>query len=248
MNCYNICKMHKKNGFTLLEIAIVILVIGIIISISFNYGKDILFNAWSKKLIKEVDAWYISIYSYLDLKGRFPGDGCKNGIMTDNYWGYQDCGINELVAANTPIAELVKSKLSTIPPNPVVMGSTSIWVYIGHDDNINSTGRKANVIVLCCNSQCGQSWGAPGWCSRDQIEAIEILDTTIDGNADAGKGSVRAITWVNFAGGGDWSLIEGRYNGRIRDVTAIDETPEGSPSDWLTGNKIGAVYMFERKY
>ncbi len=244
----------NKKGFTLLEIAIVMVVIGILMGAILK-GQDLIFSARAKALVSSVKKWHLAIYTFYDRKGRFPGDACKDGIIEDNYPAYNPCGTNELTQPNTAIAEILKSGLTDTPRNPITLGGTSFWVYIGHDHNVGSTtvvppsstgGRKANVIVLCCNSQCGQSW-APGNFSSDQITLLQYLDTHIDGLADAGRGHIRAVSSIWFAGGGDWGLIQGRYNGRVTDVGAVDETPQGSSMAWTT-TYCAAVWLFEGSY
>ncbi|MEA1995113.1 MAG: prepilin-type N-terminal cleavage/methylation domain-containing protein, partial [Campylobacterota bacterium] len=73
--------MNRK-GFTLIELAIVLVIIGIILGAVLK-GQDLIRNARAKKLIAQTQKWETHIWSYFNRGYRFPGDGSNNGIIGD---------------------------------------------------------------------------------------------------------------------------------------------------------------------
>ena len=65
--------MRNSKGFTLVEMAVVLVIIGIILGAVIK-GNDLIENAKVKGVIQGVSKWEVPIMTYYDKKGYFPGD------------------------------------------------------------------------------------------------------------------------------------------------------------------------------
>jgi prepilin-type N-terminal cleavage/methylation domain-containing protein len=65
--------MGKTRGFTLVELAIVLVIIGIILGAVLK-GQEIIFNAKVKRLQSQIKEMVAALYTYYDKYGYFPGD------------------------------------------------------------------------------------------------------------------------------------------------------------------------------
>ncbi|MEZ0344220.1 MAG: prepilin-type N-terminal cleavage/methylation domain-containing protein [Caldimicrobium sp.] len=87
----------RKRGFTLVELAIVLVIIGIILGAVLK-GQELIFNAKVKRLQSQIKEMMAALYTYYDKYGYYPGDdptatsrwagtvnGNGDGIITDGY-------------------------------------------------------------------------------------------------------------------------------------------------------------------
>jgi prepilin-type N-terminal cleavage/methylation domain-containing protein len=65
--------MGKTRGFTLVELAIVLVIIGIILGAILK-GQELIFNAKVKRLQSQVKELLAAFYTYYDKYGYYPGD------------------------------------------------------------------------------------------------------------------------------------------------------------------------------
>ena len=218
----------SAQGFTLVELAIVLVIIGIIIGAVMK-GQDLIDNARAKKVSTSTNTWNMLTWAYMDRKGRFPGDSGRNGIIGDTG--------GEQTAAASAIGEMAASGTFTNPPNnPIAIGSYQFYVYIGYDTSISK-----NVLVICKTVNC-----AATVFTSDELKLIEAVDTAIDGLSDAGLGQFRGTTAVTLLPAAP-TLINNRYAAAVTAVTGVNETTAGATTAWaITQN--AAVWLFDRPY
>lgn len=240
-----VARIRNHRGFSLVEMAIVLVIIGIIIA-AIVKGQDLILNANAKKVISATSTWRNLSLTFMDRNGRYPGDQNKNGIIGDqDGTGGAQGTITEQSAANDAIGEIAAVMQDT-PPNPVVVGSSSFWIYLG--STTNTTGAH-NAILICGNSACTSVFSA------DQLEIIKAMDTAFDGSADAGLGQFRSESTAPANTGlvPAYSLVNNRANASFSGDTIVSDvnTVAGSATVWnstaVTGNK-GAVWLFDKPY
>ena len=219
----------SAQGFTLVELAIVLVIIGIIIGAVMK-GQDLIDNARAKKVTTTVNTWNMLTWAYMDRKGRFPGDSGRNGLIGDS--------AGEQTAAASAIGEMAASGTFTNPPdNPIAIGSYQFYVYIGYD----SSGTTKNALVICKTVNC-----AATVFTSDELKLIEAVDTAIDGISDAGMGQFRGTTAVTLLPSPP-TQINNKYAAAVTAVTGVDETTAGATAAWaITQN--AAVWLFDRPY
>lgn len=69
-------KLHDKGGFTLIELAIVLVIIGLIIGAVVK-GGDLIDSAKMKRVKVDIDGWIGAVYTYYDKYNALPGDDPK---------------------------------------------------------------------------------------------------------------------------------------------------------------------------
>ncbi len=220
----------SAQGFTLVELAIVLVIIGIIIGAVMK-GQDLIDNARAKKVTTTTNMWNILTWAYMDRKGRFPGDDTNRDGLIGNIAGEQ-------TPATSAIGQMAALGTFTNPPdNPITIGSYQFWVYIGYD---SPGGTSKNVMVICKTVTC-----AATVFTLDELKLIEAVDTAIDGLSDAGLGQFRASTAaVTLAGAG---TVNNRATAVVTAVTGVNETTAGTATAWgITQN--AAVWLFDRPY
>ena len=79
--------LHKSQGFTLVELAIVIFIIGIILA-SVLQVKELLENSKVKSVMNDFNGIAVAYYAYRDRVGSVPGDSDKDGRLdtTNTFW------------------------------------------------------------------------------------------------------------------------------------------------------------------
>ncbi|MFN7834730.1 MAG: type II secretion system protein [Burkholderiaceae bacterium] len=70
--------MKKQAGFTLVEMATVLVIIGLILGMAFK-GKDLIDGAKVKSLGAQVSKIQAGLQTYFERYGVYPGDGCPAG-------------------------------------------------------------------------------------------------------------------------------------------------------------------------
>lgn len=164
IHCFTVSPFHRQKGFTLIELAIVLVIIGIIIGAVLK-GQDLVDSARHKKLTAEIKQWEVAAWTYLDRKGRFPGDQDKNGTIgngTDNVK-------TDFNASGLAIAP------ST---NALTLGSSTFYLALGN------AGNKKNIIAVCTAENCGTAF------ADDELIFGQSVDTFLDGEANGTKGRV----------------------------------------------------------
>lgn len=181
----------SKSGFSLVEITIVLVIIGLIIGVVLK-AQDLIENAKTKKFITKFKQWEISYWIHYDRKGRLPGDKDSNGLIgkdfsTDNFK-------DDMVSLS--LAEPPYEGTTSNPTNTITIESTTFYVFFGSDWNMNK-----NIIILCGHLWCGVNFTA------DHIKYIEILDRTIDGLSNGTSGRLIGATQPNSWDTARWTAV-----------------------------------------
>ncbi len=233
-------RLRNSKGFSLIEMAIVLVIIGIIIGAIIK-GQDLIANSNAKKVISATSTWRNLAMTFLDRNGRFPGDIQKNGIIGDQAAFVGPPAIAaETIAASSALAELAPV-METTPANPIVVGSTSFWVYMGNT-SAGTIPVARNAILVCGSVDCATAFTA------DQLEIIKAMDTAYDGSADGGLGNFRAVltpaTLVPAP-----SLVSGRMTTTFdgAGVAAVDITGPGLATPWAITH-TAAVWLFDKPF
>jgi prepilin-type N-terminal cleavage/methylation domain-containing protein len=159
----------REKGFTLVEMAIVLVIIGVILGAVLK-GQDLIAGARTKKMINDTGRKFeVAAWSYYDKKGRFPGDNNRDGVIagTGDTW--------------SPFQDYTSAKLSLMPSSPVTLGSAAFYTFYGND------GSK-NIIAICKDATCTNTF------TDDELDMAKAFDLAIDGNEDGATGSVRGAT------------------------------------------------------
>jgi prepilin-type N-terminal cleavage/methylation domain-containing protein len=165
-------EMREQKGFTLIELAIVLVIIGIIIGAVLK-GQDLIESARIKRFDNSLREWETAVWTYVDRKGTFPGDSNADGI------------IGNTTTENSAYEYIQNANFINEPDsNPMTIGSLTWFVFFGND---GATPAK-NIMLVCSNVACDQAF------DDTNVKYAESFDTVIDGTADGTAGNVLCIT------------------------------------------------------
>lgn len=77
----NVKMMKKQSGFTLIEIAIVLVIIGLLLG-GVLQGQQLIENSRVRSAVNDFNGTAAAAFSYVDRYGRFPGDDGQTGTLT----------------------------------------------------------------------------------------------------------------------------------------------------------------------
>lgn len=163
-------RLKKAKGFTLIELAIVLVIIGIILGAVLK-GQDLINNARAKKVVNAVKAWEVAQWTFFDRKGRFAGDSDKDGKIGD---GDVKSDLTGAKFINPPYEGTSPNETNTIS-----IGSYQFYVFFGTDGG-NDAGK--NVMIICKANDCATTF------TDEELVFIEAIDVSIDGSSDGTAG------------------------------------------------------------
>jgi prepilin-type N-terminal cleavage/methylation domain-containing protein len=173
--------MSKTRGFTLVELAIVLVIIGIILGAILK-GTELINNAKVKRLQNDLRGLEAAIWTFYDRTGRMPGDCNSDGIIGNALEaGTTGAGIG-FSSNPDPTADYCASTTTTeTDPNRAFADlrvqrvlsysqpNTNLARHVFNDffaiGNISNGTRNFNAIVI---------YGIPAW-------AAKMIDVSIDG-------------------------------------------------------------------
>lgn len=171
----------NNKGFTLIEIAIVLVIIGLIIGAAVK-GRDLIQSGKQKKFYtNSLKAWEMAVVSYYDRTGQVLGDGTANGGTAAATNGIFD----NIGGANFgPINARLQAVGLTVPVSNTA--NTNQFTYKGQ-----TSGNQT--IVLSLMNRNGNSLQF----TNMPTDLAIALDTIIDGSVNTSRGSFRQ--WPNPA-------------------------------------------------
>ena len=191
--------LKKQGGFTLVEIAIVLVIVGLLLA-GVLKGQEMIENGRVKSAANDLNGVAASYSSYLDRYKRLPGDDGDAAALAARgaaWTGMAAGNVNGIIVApvNTAFnpagteAEFFFRHLRAagfLAGNPADVGlnalPTNAWGGRTAVANANTQGRPAARLVVCMGSVPGKSAGA--------------LDVQLDDGLP-GAGSLRATLGAN---------------------------------------------------
>jgi len=217
-------QLRNSKGFTLIEMAIVLVIIGIILGAVMK-GQDLITNSKAKNIGAAANNWKALIFAFVDRNGKLPGDTSRLGYISNT-------------VGHDAIYQLY-STMSQTPMNPVTVGGTGYYFYLTHDD------QNKSVMVICNSQNCGTNFGT------DDIELMKSIDSSIDGSPNAGNGAFRAASAVTTApvAGNFRNDVARQYATTIPTITQANVSDTtAAPIDWGATATKAAVYYFDKPF
>lgn len=171
-------KMKDNSGFTLVEIAIVMVIIGLLIG-GVLKGQEMIKNAKIKRVVKTSDEVRAAVFTYQDRFGYYPGDdplatthtgdaGVRNGNGNGQITGAEDQAVFEHLATVGLISGSASAYAAgTLPSHP--FGGTYTLLYA------TRAGKASNWITY----------------TLIPVDAAISMDTSLDDGVYT-TGSIRA--------------------------------------------------------
>ena len=206
----------KQRGFTLVELAIVMVIIGILLGALLR-GQQLIDNARGKRVFAEVKELEALVWTFYDRKGLFPGDCDGDGLV----------GKALDLATSATGDPNVLDDLDTAIAAPTLLDCTVAASVDDKDTAIadlrveqlldfDATQSNVQVGTHSANGQMGLATVTDGVATRNAIVfwevplwMAEMIDANIDGSADGTTGRVRAFNNVSVAGGVAWPARDG---------------------------------------
>lgn len=191
----------QQSGFTLIEIAIVLVIIGLLLG-GVLKGQEMINNSKIKRAVNDFNGVSAAVYSYLDRYSAFPGDDLT--ATTNGRWGVPGGNANGTIAGacgqtgNQEVARLWlhlrNSGLVSGPTTNNVAGRTSPKNAFGGNMCVRAGAYALGGHVVCMLGVDGKFAG--------------IIDTQLD-DGNATTGSVRAGTANPAPAAGTVAYAEG---------------------------------------
>ncbi|BCS54719.1 type II secretion system protein [Geobacter sp. SVR] len=166
-------KFGNNQGFTLIEMAIVLVIIGVIIGAVVK-GQDLVENAKAKQFASKLQAWQIAINTFYDRKGRYPGDSDRDGIIASS-------------DTLTPLDDINSASFSSPPETSFSIGGVTFYAKLGN-------GNGKNYLAVCKDDTCNGTYTPTNSSDATALKFFESFDTSIDGKADAINGTILGLT------------------------------------------------------
>lgn len=186
----------RNAGFTLVELAIVLVIIGLILGMAFK-GKDLIDGAKVKSAEASINKVVSAINTYYERYGAYPGDGCSAaptlGSVHAVCSGTRNGLLDTAIEGTSSLIQLQNAKLLTNTDLHSPFGTN--WTVV---QGVNGTG----------NTSTGYAYltvGTLGTASADE-RLVCAIDQQFDDGVQA-AGTVRTTGGTGYAVGTDcWAL------------------------------------------
>lgn len=189
--------LKNNQGFTLIELAIVLVIIGLILG-SVLKGKDLINSAKQKNFYSNfVKNWELSVASYYDRTGYLLGDGTLNGGTVDPLNGIFDNvnGTTFTSAANGIDATLRKVGLTVPTTNTASSGQ---YAFTGAYSGSQTVTMYLYSLASATDGRAGNRL----YFVNMPTDLAIALDKMIDGQIDSANGNFRI--YPDNTGAGVW--------------------------------------------
>ncbi len=172
--------IRGERGFTLVEMAIVLVIIGLVLGAVVK-GKDVLKSAQQKKFYTFVKEWELVVTSYYDRTGGLLSDGRVNGGGMDTTDGNSD---DMFLGSNS-----IRNVLRSVGLTPVVSNLSNNGDY-SYTGAYSGTQIISLVIRYFQSERENKKYNVLYFLNIPTDLAIAV-DTMIDGQADGRSGAMR---------------------------------------------------------
>ncbi len=191
MKCNRV--LHNEKGFTLVEIAIVLIIIGLILGATVK-GGDLIQSAKQKKFYNSfVKQWELTVLNYYDRTGGVLGDGIANGGTAAAANGIFD-NINTAAEWTT-----VESRLTAVGLEIPTSNTSNSYQFTFKGKQSGS--RTVSLNLYYRNATAGGGGSGGGNVASNALYITNMptdlaiaTDRVIDGVADGQNGTFRQYT------------------------------------------------------
>lgn len=163
--------MRNNKGFTLVEMAIVLVIIGIILGAVIK-GNDLIAGAQTKSVVQMPSKWEVPIWGFYDKLGYLPGDSGKTGTLQSFAQLQTDLtnasfavpsssvnGVNNNILSIASICGSTSTRNAMLISNLTADQATALDTAIDGTAN-GTTGRVRNCAAA--GATAGAAWPATG--------------------------------------------------------------------------------------
>jgi prepilin-type N-terminal cleavage/methylation domain-containing protein len=181
--------MGKTRGFTLVELAIVLVIIGIILGAILK-GTDLINNARVKRLQNDLRGLEAAIWTFYDRTGRMPGDCNNNGTIEVSL-----TTMPTLSTSTTPPTSFCTTENANAPYDDLKFAA--ILPQNTANADLAKTPFTVSIFAIGFNGTPGFNaiaiYNIPAWAAR-------MIDASIDGSMNGTAGRIRNIANTDWPG------------------------------------------------
>ncbi len=170
----NIPRRHAQSGFTLVEIAIVLVIIGLLLG-GVLKGTELIENSKVKKAANDINGISAAYYSYLDRYQRSPGDDGPTATLRSRGQSWA-----AVTGPNTPNGALAASLTQTF--NPGTSESAFFWQHLRAAGLVTGDPSLTGTAALPRNAFGGLT-GVTSAALNGNLQGIKVCMSQISGKA-----------------------------------------------------------------